>query len=90
VKGKAAVELPVLTVIGKVLPSPLVNVIVLDDIDAVVNKDPVLVAIDGAQDAETANDELNTELEPCGPYILDAVTKLAVVAIDELITEFAP
>jgi putative N-acetylmannosamine-6-phosphate epimerase len=54
VYGKAAVELPVLTVIGKVLPSPLVNVIVLDDIDAVVNKDPVLVAIDGAQDADIA------------------------------------
>jgi hypothetical protein len=36
--------LPVLTVIGKVDPSPLVKVIVFKDTDAVVSNDPVLTA----------------------------------------------
>ena len=35
--------LPVSTVIGKVEPSPLVKVIVFNDTDAVVSKDPVSV-----------------------------------------------
>lgn len=51
------------------------------DTEAVVNSDPVSVATKGAHDAEIANDELNTELEPCGPYTFEAVTKLAVLAI---------
>jgi hypothetical protein len=68
-------------VIGNVLPSPFVNVIVLLDTDAVVNSDPVFVEVDGAQEAEMENDELNTELEPCGPYTFEAVTKLAVCAL---------
>jgi hypothetical protein len=55
---------PVLTIIGNVLPSPLVNVIVFDDMDAVVSSDPVFVAVNGAQDADTANDELSTESNP--------------------------
>ena len=35
--------LPVFTVIGNVLPSPLVNVIVFNDTDAVTNSEPVFV-----------------------------------------------
>jgi hypothetical protein len=49
VKGNAAPPLPVLTVIGNVVPLPLVNVIVFEDIDAVV------IAF-GAKDAVEANE----------------------------------
>jgi hypothetical protein len=51
VKGNAAPPLPVLTVIGNVVPLPLVNVIVFEDIDAVV------IAF-GAKDAVEAKLEL--------------------------------
>ena len=51
VKGNDATTLPVLTVIGNVVPLPLVNVIVFEDIDAVV------IAF-GAKDAVEAKLEL--------------------------------
>ena len=43
---------PVFTIIGNVEPSPLVNVIVFDDTDAVT-------IASGVKDELTANDELN-------------------------------
>ena len=73
---------PVSTLIGNVLPSPFVKVIVLEATDAVTSNDPVFVATNGAQDAEIANDELNTELEPCGPYTFEAVMNDAVCALE--------
>ena len=51
VKGKAAPPLPVLTVIGNVVPLPLVNVIVFEDTDAVTKAF-------GAKDAVEAKLEL--------------------------------
>jgi hypothetical protein len=59
VNGKAAPPppLPVLTVIGNVVPLPLVNVIVFDDTDAVTIAFGVLEA-DTANEAVVANDEL--------------------------------
>jgi hypothetical protein len=63
VKGNAAPPLPVLTVIGNVVPLPLVNVIVFEDIDAVV------IAF-GAKDAVEAN-----EAVPCKEPVNEVAVK---------------
>ena len=59
--GILAPPLPVSIVIGNVVESPLVNVIVFNDTDAVVNKEPVSVLLPplfNACDAVIANEDV--------------------------------
>ena len=63
VNGKVGDIEPVLTIIGNVVPSPLVNVIVFDVTDAVVilfNATDAVIALEEL----TANEALNTAIEP--------------------------
>ena len=80
VYGKGSLPDPVSTVIGNVLPSPLVNVIVLVDTEAVNKREPVSVGTTfRAKDAVSANDELMAK---------DAVSaKLAVPINEAAVTE---
>jgi hypothetical protein len=73
VKGNAAPPLPVLTVIGNVVPLPLVNVIVFEDIDAVV------IAF-GAKDAVEAN-----EAVPCKEPVNEVAVKEPVILREPLL-----
>jgi hypothetical protein len=73
---------PVLTVIGNVLPSPLVNVIVFNETEAVINALEVLDAVSALIDQlEVPNkDPLNTpKKDPVNDPVPDCAT-LAVTA----------
>ena len=56
----------------------------------VVRNEPI--DIEGAQDADIAYDELSTELVPCGPHTFEAVIKLAVGTVVNVMLplEFEP